>query len=1083
MADKNFARSGTADTDLLADDDPLSELARLVNFEPRPVQGVSKSHSEAAQAAPRYENPVLALEDELMRAFEQFDMPIRGAVEPVVAEKVTPHHIEPVFDEPAPVVESHDAQLDDAPSRDLPVHHAARQEPAFEEHPEPVFANDIASSEEGVVDAQRDDTELEADPALLLADELEAVLHDVPSVDAKSTPHAGQVFAERFEPRFEEPARNEPVLETYTPAQPDAVQPAFLGLQPVSTDESLLDDVGLALERELELSIGDGFADELFAVEPAQGNAQGADASFVEPLAVEVVESHVEPRFDGLTADNAVAEDAQPFQAESVYEREEPHFVEAMPYQTREDHARVVAEAETQWQAEEPAFAPEPDYQVESVAKGQGYDHDALLADIERYPVPESRSAVSSASVAAVAISARNPPANISAIFGRATPVAHRGPAVEKAIIPPVVEKTTTAIVEPVRKPIVETVQAPVVEARREPVALPVAAAEPEIDLDNMEFDLSDIDLDLSDFSLDDEPVKHETKPVVAVAEVKVPEKKAEVVKPVEVQAVVRREPAVAVPVSTYTRPQPLAVETNDGALPFDPSMIADTDEGVSPVTEVDVPQLPVIEKEKPPVYQPDYDFDIDAEMAQLFSEPAAKAKGESRQAGVAAVAAAASNSQPTAQINDVDDFERALEEDFRRSLNQPERMAIPVDPGQASPLYSGDGYDDEPARPRRGLLIAASIAGLVLIGGGGVYAWSAFTSGSVGSGEPRVILADKEPVKVVPEEKGGKTVPNQDKAVYDRVAGDNASTPQQEQLVTSTEEPVDVVQRTLTPETLPFDGPEDGVEAVIAAENENRVLPGVDEPATATADGGNKPLVSPRKVKTMIVKPDGTLVAREEIVTEPATETAQIDAKATGTTGTASGEAATNATLDANASLRDEQGATDGQPRSALAEAADAEVDDTAPVRTVKTTTIGATSTSTDGNTPVPVTRPIDQPVTVVGTVTENGNVRDTQTAEATPTQAQQTAEQTQVAAVAPGSYVIQIASLPSEAEAQKSYNSLSSKFGSVIGGRGVDIKKAEIPNKGTFFRVRIPAGSRDEANSLCSRYKSAGGSCLVTR
>ncbi|MGQ3293090.1 MAG: hypothetical protein ACT6U0_12865, partial [Shinella sp.] len=989
MADKNFARSGTADTDLLADDDPLSELARLVNFEPRPVQGVSKSHSDAAQAVPRYENPVLALEDELMRAFEQFDMPTRGAVEPVVAEKATPRHIEPVFEEPAPVAEDHHALVKEAPSRDLPVHHGVRQEPVFEERPEPVFADDVASSpqsEEVVVEARPNETELDADPALLLADELEAVLHDVPSVDAKSTPHAGQVFAERFEPRFEEPARNEPVLETYTPARPDAIQPAFLGLQPVSADESLLDDVGLALERELELSIGDGFADELFAVEPDQGDTQGANASFAEPMAVEVVESDVEARFDGLTADYAVAEDAQPFRAESVYEREDPHFVEAMPYQTREDHARVVAEAETQWQAEEPAFVPEPDYQVESVAKGQDYDHDALLADIERYPVPESRSQATSAAAAAVAISSRNPPANISAIFGRATPVAQRGSVVEKAITAPVVEKTVTAIVEPVSKPVVETVQAPVVEARREPVALPVAAAEPEIDLDAIEFDLSDIDLDLTDFSLDDEPVKQEIKPAVVVAEVKVPEKKAEVVKPVEVQAAVRREPAVAVPVSTYTRPQPLAVETNDGALPFDPSMIADTDEGVSPVAEVDVPQLPVIEKEKPPVYQPDYDFDIDAEMAQLFSEPTAKAKGETRQ--VAAAAAAVSESQPTAQINDVDDFERALEEDFRRSLNQPERMAIPVDPGQASPLYSGDGYDDEPARPRRGLLIAASIAGLVLIGGGGVYAWSAFTGGSAGSGEPRVILADKEPVKVVPEEKGGKTVPNQDKAVYDRVAGDNASTPQQEQLVTSTEEPVDVVQRTLTPETLPFDGPEDGVEAVIAAEEENRVLPGVDEPATATADGGNKPLVSPRKVKTMIVKPDGTLVAREEIVTEPATETAQIDAKATGTTGTASGEAATNATLDANASLRDEQNATEGQPRSALAEAADAEVEGTAPVRTVKTTTIGATSTSTDGNTPVPATRPIDQPVTVVGTVTENGNVRDTQTAEATPTQ-----------------------------------------------------------------------------------------------
>ncbi len=51
------------------------------------------------------------------------------------------------------------------------------------------------------------------------------------------------------------------------------------------------------------------------------------------------------------------------------------------------------------------------------------------------------------------------------------------------------------------------------------------------------------------------------------------------------------------------------------------------------------------------------------------------------------------------------------------------------------------------------------------------------------------------------------------------------------------------------------------------------------------------------------------------------------------------------------------------------------------------------------------------------------------------------------------------------------------------MIGGRGVDIKRADIEGKGTFYRVRIPAGTRDEANQICARYKSAGGSCLVTR
>ena len=924
MADKNFARSGTADTDLLAEDDPLSELARLVNFDPRPVQGVDRSFAESANATPRRDNPVLALEDELMRAFEQYDAPASHVpAEPVFAEQAEPRHVEPVFEA------------------------------------------------------------LPEDPIALLADELEASMEEVPAIEPEPAVHAGRAFADRFEPRFEEPVRQEVF------AEPARSEPAFLGFQPLTEDEGLADEIGLDLERELELSIGDGLADE-----PA------AEASFIEPV---TVEADAEPRFEGWIADERDGGHDEPFQPEpAAYASEGPQFVADEPRVSDEERAR--AEAAWQAEADRSVFEAEPVYQVESVEKGQDYDHDQLLAEIELYPVPESRSPLTAE------VSPRNAtPANIPAIFGRATPTAHREP---------VMDAVETPVAEPVKAE-----EVPVAESRREP------AAEPELDFENMEFDLSDIDLDLSDFSLN-EPVA-EPRPVVA-------------------ETPVRREPAVAVPVSAYTRPQPVAVETSDGALPFDPTMIAETDTGVSPVTELDVPQLPAVEKEKPPVYQPDYDLDIDAEMAQLFREPAATPHVEETKSRVA-------SAQPAAQFNDVDDFERALEEDFRRSLNQSERMAIPVDPGQANVLYAGDGYDDAASRPRRGLLIAASIAGLLLIGGGGVYAWSSFTGGGVaGSGEPRVILADKEPVKVVPVEKGGKTVPNQDKAVYDRVAGDTANTPQQEQLVTSTEEPIDVVQRTLTPETLPFDGPEDGAE--IAAADENRLLPGVDEPETASAEADAKPVVSPRKVKTMIVKPDGTLVAREETVSEPV---AELDAKPTATTGSAA--------LDADASLRTEQ-AAETRPRSALAEVADTEVENAAPVRSVRTTTVGATAT--DDNAPVPGTRPIDQPVNVVGTVTENGNVSETASA-----------EQTQVAAVAPGSYVIQIASLPSEAEAQKSYQTLSSKFSGVIGGRGVDIKRAEIAGKGTYFRVRIPAGSREEANSLCSRYKSAGGSCLVTR
>ena len=76
-----------------------------------------------------------------------------------------------------------------------------------------------------------------------------------------------------------------------------------------------------------------------------------------------------------------------------------------------------------------------------------------------------------------------------------------------------------------------------------------------------------------------------------------------------------------------------------------------------------------------------------------------------------------------------------------------------------------------------------------------------------------------------------------------------------------------------------------------------------------------------------------------------------------------------------------------------------------------------------------------------------------------------------------------MQIASQPTEAGAQASYQDLARRYGSVIGGKGVNIVRADIPGKGTYYRVRIPSASRDEAVRLCSRYKSAGGSCFVSK
>ena len=85
--------------------------------------------------------------------------------------------------------------------------------------------------------------------------------------------------------------------------------------------------------------------------------------------------------------------------------------------------------------------------------------------------------------------------------------------------------------------------------------------------------------------------------------------------------------------------------------------------------------------------------------------------------------------------------------------------------------------------------------------------------------------------------------------------------------------------------------------------------------------------------------------------------------------------------------------------------------------------------------------------------------------------------------AAAAGGNWAMQIDSQPSEAAAQSSYQDLVRRYGGVLQDRDVNIVKAEIAGKGTFWRVRVPANSRNESISLCESYKAAGGNCFVSR
>jgi hypothetical protein len=1146
MADNKLLLKRTSDEDFLAEDDPLAELARIVGFDPTPA-------AKAAAPLQRRE-PAFDLEDELLKELEIYAQPQPAALDPAPISVAAPAYepvLEPVV-EPESILEAAHAVPEiepdfvAAPVREPVILEAVEtfadaSEGRVYERPasHPVFdledeilrefaafdARHVSGSEEQVVEA-----EVIHQPSPQI-DALPAELHDAPdirSLQAVSVPreHGREIYASFHGDDLDEaisgaisPVEAEvaatPAAEEVLVAEP-MQQPVF---EPVEDHSALAveaagDGHWPASEAAADVNDGDRLQQTEWQPEKAEWRAEddASPAAYETPaVQLEVVEPEIEDFVDPV-ADDLVGQD----------------FADVIPMAQPESGPTLEEQAVQAFAApiEERATAP--------AASADDYGLDALLAEVERYPVAEN-----------------------TARWGvQSKPI----PAEEVAkAAPPVVQDFLPHMPIP-----------PVVAAAAIPVAAAAADHEAEIPFEdgNFELDLGDIELDLSDIndaSMDVSP---------------------QLLSDMADETVVAAEPA-------YRPIEARSVDTDYSSLPFDPSQIAQEEEPFEAISEMDVPDVPVVHEEEPPAPHPEYDIDLDAEMAQLFATATAQPVTTPR-AGLSGdapinLSGAQPRSQPAAL--DLDEFERALEEDFRRSFaenrtgSSPDRVAL-------APVYA----EAPQGRGRRSLVLLASAAvAIVLFGGAGVYAFMSGDTKILTSSEPKVILADTDPVKVVPTDPGGKQVPNQNKAVYDRVAGTKTDEAKQESLVTSNEEPVDVVQRTLMPEALPMD--DDAMAAATPTGDtiDSRLLPDEEEKDRVSTTSKVVSGVSPRKVKTMVVRPDGTLVERE--VTEDdlkqqaandaelmkiAQKAAQDAATANDSQGDDIAKAIENVperlapndttaekpaeAVEAKAvkveevaplqtevakvepvqpvKIEDEQPAvaekpadaavtpvetTEAKPvetsveekpaeaatettpvlteekpatleekpvetavaekpaersiavdtqqtvvdQDAVAKVAEAEVPDAqaedAPVRKVKTTKI----------TPVPEVRPVDQPVTVVGTVTDQGQQVRT---EAKP-QEVALADTTTQAAVPAGSYVIQIASLPSEAEAQTSYSRLSAKFAGIIGGKGVDIRKAQIKNKGTYYRVRIPAGSKQEAQSLCSEYKKAGGSCLVSK
>ncbi|MEB2843765.1 SPOR domain-containing protein [Rhizobiales bacterium RZME27] len=978
MADNNLALGRHDGPDIFAENDPLAELARIVGYEDR------SARPSAQAAAPRRE-PEFNLEDELMREFERYDAPRLDPANDIGAVGAPVQARQPV-----------EVPFMDAP-RPVPVE---RAEPSFEQ---PSYPQSVEP----------------APPLQHLPFDLAAGAPAMPIHQKPPFSHADLVaelessLAPASQAQFE-PAEQS---EAQSPLQP---------IEPVQQPAPFVAEVAVTAEplaRTVEKGYKPGFRMPI-------ANFQRVDT----PSRESYRPSPVEPAQVALPVEPiAVSRPAEPV-------RQAPEVIPA------ESPAPILAESnESIWSSLERELTGEEFEPVEN--KPIALPVEQARIDLPVFEMPKPISA-----------EARVEPV-------RPQPLAVDHARTENA------EKPAASF-----SPLGEIVHDADHFSAQKPAAVIAAPSATDADLidDDFELALEDLDLDFSEMSpVDDKPAPVTVAPVLVDPAPAAPSQATRQPEPAYQPAAMAVSQAASYTAATSYAPTaavaPIAVAAvNEPVVAefdndqFDPTLIADGDEQVESMVEVEVPELPAEEPVTAPKHDPDFDIDLDAELANLLhsSAPAAPSLARGSAAAVQNVharqpmpratptTAPVAAPQPVAVAPaksaydaDLDDFERALEEDFRRSLSSP----LP-DSGRTRDEQD-DGYAEPVARRQMRWAAPAAIAGVLLLGGLSAYAFYASgVPGKADGGAPLVIAADKEPVKVAPENPGGKTVPNQDKAVYERVAGGANDAPRQETLISSNEEPMDVVQRTLTSDNLPLQGEEEAMAENLDTQDP-RLLP---QQANGAPQGEQPVSVMPRKVRTMVVRPDGTLVEQEVSAPAAPVQQAAIPQKLPAQPALAEPTVAPKTSHVAPA-----------QPAPMSAPATPA-----APAQVVTASAPVAAPAR-----PVPASRPVDQPVNVVASVSDRGNVQ------------QAAASQQTTASVGPGGYFIQVASLPSQAEAQKSYQNLSSKFGNVIGGRGVDIKAAEIAGKGTFYRVRIPAGSKDQAVQLCENYRSAGGSCLVAR
>jgi len=350
--------------------------------------------------------------------------------------------------------------------------------------------------------------------------------------------------------------------------------------------------------------------------------------------------------------------------------------------------------------------------------------------------------------------------------------------------------------------------------------------------------------------------------------------------------------------------------------------------------------------------------------------------------------------------------------------------------------------------QPRTGRLVLVGVLIAGAIGAGAMLGWHGIDKKAADGNVP-VIKAAQNPVKVEPEVSDADKVRQDEEAA---AAKDSAA-----KVINKEEQPVEVV--------TPPGSPPIKIARIIPLSGSQARSPDPANPDTVPA-GAPIPangFPQPRVVKTVSVRPDGTVIGGDKATQSAARPPANVQV--------------------ADATPAPEPDMTkvpvpQSRPNLPQATAAAPSRTPTAAsspdliAKTIKTTTPKATtrampaaSAPQDPNAPLQLT-PVE-PATPVAAA-------PVKVAAAEPAQP--------AAAAAGGSdgFAVQLGVAGSDVEAQGLSAKLESQYGSVLGSYRPSVRKSDVNGK-TIYRVRIVNLAKNEAVSICEKLHGAGGQCFV--